>query len=92
MYYCEDCKNEFDEPEIEKTTYEDFYEIASMFPNKNEMILEKCPHCGSENIEDMETCDKCGEFCRYEDLIDSERKAGGGIGFLCPDCARDCEV
>lgn len=92
MYYCEYCKNEFDTPKIEKTTYEEYYGVDDKFADKHEMLLEKCPHCNSEEFEEMETCDRCGEFCRYDDLVDSEGKAGGGMGLLCPDCARDCEV
>ena len=92
MYYCENCREEFDEPRIEKTTYEDFYEIGAEFPNKTEMNLEKCPYCGSDEFEEMETCDKCGEYCLECDLVDTDEMVGGGIGYLCPDCLIDCEV
>lgn len=89
MYYCENCREEFDEPRIEKTTYEDFYEIGAEFPNKTEMNLEKCPYCGSDEFEEMTKCEQCGEYCRECDLLDTEELNGGGVGVLCPDCYRD---
>lgn len=92
MYYCKNCKNEFIEPKVEKTTYEDFYEIGTMFLNKTEMTLEKCPHCDSDEFESMTECEQCGEYCRDCDLLDTEELAGGGIGFICYDCARNCDL
>lgn len=92
MFYCDNCKNEFEEPKKEKTTYEAYYGVDDKFADKHEMSLEKCPYCGSEDFEEMPTCDRCGEFCCEHDLVDTETSVGGDIGNLCPDCARDCEV
>ena len=89
MYRCMECDNEFTEPQIEKTTYEDFYEVASQFSNKNEMILEKCPYCGSDDFIALEKCSRCGEYCLDSDLIDTDEINGGGIGYLCLDCFND---
>ena len=91
MYYCENCQEEFDESKIEKTTYEDFYEIGAKFPNKTKMILEKCPHCGGEDIIELEKCEKCGEYCLDADLVDTDEMVGGGIGYICLDCFKDLD-
>lgn len=92
MYYCNDCKEEFDTPKMEKTTFEEFYGVSNLFPTSHECTLKSCPRCGSDDIEEMETCDKCGEYCLECDLTDTDEMVGGGIGYLCPDCLIDCEV
>jgi len=89
MYYCRNCKIEFENPKEEKTTYEDFYGISTMFSDSHECTIKTCPHCGSEEIEEMGTCDNCGYPCRDIDLTDTEELFGGGVGNLCPDCMRD---
>lgn len=88
MYYCENCKNEFEEPSKEKTTFESYYGIGNLFNSQQDFILEKCPHCGNEEIEEMGTCDNCGYPCRDIYLTDTEELIGG-VGNLCPDCMRD---
>ena len=92
MYYCHNCKNEFEEPEVEKESFENFYGVSHLFPTQNYFDHKLCPGCGDDDIEEMNICDMCGEPCLYDDLIDSEGRAGGGIGFICPDCARDCDL
>lgn len=92
MFYCNDCKNEFEEPKKEKTNYEEYYGVNDKFADKHEMFLEKCPHCDSDNIEEMKECARCEEFFREDDLTDTEGLVGGGIGDLCFDCMQDCEV
>lgn len=92
MYYCEHCGQEFEEPKIEKTTYEDFYGVGDQFQDKHDMNLEKCPYCGSDEFVEMQACDKCGEYFSDYDLTDTSEMAGLGIGYLCPDCLNDCEV
>ena len=91
MYYCDNCKCEFDEPKRQRTTFEDFYGVSHLFPDSHTMNLLICPNCGNEDIEEMETCDNCGGYCLDSDLIDTEELVGGGIGYICPDCARDYE-
>lgn len=92
MYYCENCKNEFDEPKRKNITYEDFYEVGNLFTDRHKMTILVCPHCESEDIEEMVQCDRCEEFFRENDLIDTEEMVGGNIGLLCCDCAKDCEI
>ena len=90
MWYCDTCRNEFDEPERKKECFEDFYEVSNLFYGRNYFDALVCPHCGNDDIEEMRECEKCGEYCRECDLLDTEGLPGGGIGDLCIDCYRDC--
>lgn len=92
MWLCNDCKNEFTEPKMRKTTFESEYGVSHLFPTSHEYTIKECPVCGSDDIEEMVQCDRCEEFFREDDLIDTEEMVGGNIGLLCWDCARDCEV
>ena len=89
MYYCENCKNEFDEPVQQYVTTESYYGVDSLLDERIVKLVQLCPHCGSEEIEEMGTCDNCGYPCRDIDLTDTEELFGGGVGNLCPDCMRD---
>lgn len=52
MYRCPNCGKEFEEPSIRITSYEDYFGI--WYPDRHELILNICPYCGSEEIEDEE--------------------------------------
>ena len=58
MWVCDNCGAMFDEPELEKDTYENYYGVSGMFPNSHSMTLEVCPCCGSEDI---------ASYCEDED-------------------------
>ena len=49
MYRCNKCQFEFEEPEIENTTYESYYGVANQFSNSTPLTLYKCPNCDEEN-------------------------------------------
>lgn len=49
-YVCEDCKKEFNNPLLIRTTYERFYGISGSFDNSTSMNLEICPYCKSTDI------------------------------------------
>lgn len=53
-YICNECGENFDEPEIESTTYEDYYGVGSDFIGKNYLEVEICPYCGSEDIDEVD--------------------------------------
>ena len=53
MFYCNNCRQKFEEPEEEHTPYERYYGVSGMFPNSTPMTLEVCPCCGSDDIEDV---------------------------------------
>ena len=92
MWHCNDCKEEFTEPKMRKTTFESEFGVSHLFPTTHECTIKECPVCGSDDIEEMQECDYCGEFNLEEDLEDTEGRANGGIGYLCPQCIQDCEV
>lgn len=58
MWVCDNCGAMFDEPELEKDTYENYFGVGSMFSNSHSMTLEVCPMCGSEDI---------ASYCEDED-------------------------
>lgn len=58
MWVCDNCGAMFDEPELEKDTYENYFGVSSMFSNSHSMTLEVCPSCGSEDI---------ASYCEDED-------------------------
>ena len=92
MWECNDCHEEFETPSKEKMAFETYYGVSNLFQDRNYFDLLTCPHCGSEDIEELKTCDICGEYNREEDLEDTEGAVNGGIGYLCPQCIQDCEV
>lgn len=65
-YVCNDCKKRFDEPDIEVTTYEDYYGVGSEFMGKNRLEVECCPYCWSEDIDEVD--DEEDEDEENEDL------------------------
>ena len=49
MYRCNKCQFEFEEPEIENTSYEAYYGVCCQFSNSTPLTLYKCPNCDEEN-------------------------------------------
>lgn len=93
MWYCENCKNEFEEPTRKEISFEEYYGVGHLFSSDHKTTIMVCPCCGSDGtLEEMKECDYCGEWNREEDLEDTDGLTGGGIGYLCPQCIRDCEV
>lgn len=89
MFYCRNCKNEFEEPKICQTSYEEHYGCTHLFADTHTMTIEECPYCKSDDFEEMKKCDNCGEYCRECDLQDTEQFINGGVGCLCYDCLND---
>lgn len=54
MYQCNNCNREFEEPEVEETSYEELYGVASMFLDRHRLLLNTCPYCGTEDIREKE--------------------------------------
>ena len=54
MWICDNCNAEFDEPEEEMESYESYYGVSSMFPDRHYFTMQVCPCCGSEDIEERE--------------------------------------
>jgi len=73
MYKCWNCNKEFDEPEIEKTSYEDLYGIDDGL-SRNPIDLEVCPYCKSDQVFEIEEpeqeayiCHECKYFYEIDD-------------------------
>lgn len=93
MWYCDNCKNEFEEPARKEITFEEYYGVGHLFQDRNRTTIYVCPVCGEEGeLEEMRECDQCGEWTRECDLEDTDGCVNGGIGYLCPQCIQDCEV
>ena len=75
MYLCTNCKEEFREPDLR--TYEEPSEYWGR-PVSEKFTVAMCPHCASEDIEEVNECKICGHatidtfssFCRdcHDDL------------------------
>lgn len=57
MFYCNECKHEFEEP---KTIYEWHSELNGMGGNKCEEFTV-CPICESDDFEEEDVCDFCND-------------------------------
>ena len=54
MYRCGDCGCIFEEPIVQKMSFEDFYGVSSMFDTSTPMELNVCPNCSSDYLEVLE--------------------------------------
>jgi hypothetical protein len=50
MYKCKCCGKKFESPKVEKTTYESYYGVSSMFSYGSPLVIEMCPKCESEDF------------------------------------------
>ena len=50
MYRCTDCDCIFEEPIVQKFSYEEFYGVASMFDTSTPLEIKVCPNCNSMKI------------------------------------------
>lgn len=91
MYYCSTCGNVFEEPLEVNTTYESFYGVSNLFSNSTPLTMHVCPYCKETGYEEMEECPMCGEYCKHDDMIDTEGLYNGGIDLVCPNCIRDLD-
>lgn len=89
MYYCNDCREVFDNLDTKEVNAEDYYGVSGQFMSIHTMTISSCPHCGSDNYEEMEKCAMCEEYFRHDDLIDTEGMPNGGVGYVCPSCYED---
>ena len=89
MYYCNNCNSEFEYLELKEVNTEDYYGVGGQFMSTHTMTISSCPHCGSDDYEEMEKCAMCEEYFRHDDLIDTEGMSNGGIGYVCEDCLED---
>ena len=74
MYVCKDCKAAFEEPHT-RNVYETHEYWGA--PATETFVIETCPECGSEYIEERNACKSCG--------MPTEDRAKE----YCPDCHKD---
>ena len=80
-WYCQDCGETFDESEIEVDRayeYSDRIGHGGMYWDDE----YRCPHCGSEDIDECEICDLCGEYFPPSKL----EYVGSSDFHACEDC------
>ena len=58
LYKCLNCGAIFEKPHIKKTSYEAYYGVWGMFPNRTPLTLEVCPCCYDEEIEEYNEDDE----------------------------------
>lgn len=78
MYYCPNCKSEFDEPKLIKD-----YVVNDPYPDGP--IICVCPFCRSEDFVQAVKCDGCGEYIIGEYVKVSDRN-------YCEDCYEMCDT
>lgn len=54
MWYCEDCGEEFDEPDEVEVDLEYEYGVGGLFPDHHYANCYCCPCCGSMDVEECE--------------------------------------
>lgn len=92
MWECKDCYTQFEKPDFEEIDFEEEFKLKNIFPRRDLVKIPICPDCKSRDIEKLKECDRCGEWNFEDDLIDTEGLTGGGVGYYCPQCIKDCEV
>lgn len=76
MYKCLNCNESFHEPNYRE---EDILHSELSDGRRYETeVTERCPHCGSDDIEDRLTCEACGEEAVMNDS-----------GCVCEYCAEE---
>lgn len=89
MYYCYVCRDVFNEPRVETVKAENYYGVGGEFMSSHTMDISMCPFCGNEDYEEMAKCPICDEYCREDDMLDTEGLPNGGVGYVCPSCYED---
>lgn len=94
MYICKNCNATFEQCDCEhkRTTYEDYYGVYDEFESHHELILELCPYCMSEEVEEARQCDICNEWFFIDSLIDTDGMINGNVGYVCEQCLKDNDI
>lgn len=80
MYRCFVCGERFDEPHV----YQEETGVVAPDGTKEIWDYETCPHCGSEDFNELETCECCGEPKEYKELVD--------FSDFCEDCYEELKT
>ena len=82
-YYCQDCGAVFSEEDLLVETVENRHWWLDDCPVER-LTEYSCPECGSNDVEEAEYCDYCGDAFRPEDLTD-------GVCARCRNAEKDLE-
>ena len=63
MWYCEDCKKTFVEPDYTLDSVEEYWGAPC------HTFISVCPYCGSDEIRTMNRCPICGEYHEGSDDV-----------------------
>lgn len=82
MYYCNECNKVIEHDELipKKICFETEFGVGSLFRDRHYHTVYHCPHCGSNDVEEAEKCQVCGEWFGLEQL---------NCDFYCEECAED---
>lgn len=61
MYYCHNCENFFSEYELEEETVRTGVYAPDGY--EEHFTADVCPHCGSDELEEVNDCPICGDPC-----------------------------
>lgn len=92
MYYCNECKREFENLKHKKINLEVNYGISHLFSDNHYIFIDVCPFCGETDYEELKQCNQCEEWFNEDELYDTEEAIGGGCGYLCEQCLKDCDI
>jgi hypothetical protein len=90
VYRCNNCGGKFEEPTEKRICFEQEYGVANLFESRNYTNIHVCPCCGDNDIHELEQCAVCGEW--FDELEDTVGLVNGGIGYVCEQCYKDCEI
>lgn len=88
MYYCNSCKQKFEEPEKS-------IEVHREIDYSNIERYDVCPYCGDSDFEELERCEICGKWKRSNETClcyaDIGTELDNAINVICLefDCDRD---
>lgn len=71
-YNCLNCRRDFEELDVLKTTYEDLYGVADEFKDKHYVEVNVCPFCGESAYVEKKVYDEEDEYFEDEDEVENE--------------------
>lgn len=92
MYYCNECKKEFENLDDKRINFEVEYGISHLFQDSHYIDVKVCPSCKSIDYEELKQCDQCEEWFNEDELEDTSEAIGGGCGYLCEQCLKDSDI
>ena len=92
MYICNKCNKEFETPLKKEVTFEDYYGVSNLMTGRTHTTIEYCPYCKDDDVEELVLCESCQEYCKEDELHDTEGMINGGIGYVCEQCMENFDI